>query len=60
MFGKSCRIRRSSEDKDVYLYYSPYDKYFICVIARHLNGEGFIITAYITDKIKEGEKVWKR
>ena len=45
-------IRRSSEDDDVYLYYSPYQKYFLCLVARHLNGKGFIITAYITDKIK--------
>lgn len=35
-------IRKSSEDNDVYLYYHPYGKYFICVVARHLNGEGFI------------------
>jgi hypothetical protein len=53
-------IRKSSEDNDVYLYYHPYGKYFICVVARHLNGEGFIITAYITDKIKEGKTEWKR
>jgi hypothetical protein len=53
-------IRKSSEGPDVYLYYHPNEKYFICVVARHLNGDGFIITAYITDKIKEGEAVWKR
>ena len=53
-------IRRSSEDNDVYLYYHPYEKYFICVVVRYLNGEGFIITAYITDKIKEGSIAWKK
>lgn len=53
-------IRKSSEDPDVYLYYASYMTYYICVVARHLNGDGFIITAYITDKIKEGESVWKR
>lgn len=58
--SEPVEIRRSSEDPDVYLYYSPYSNYFICVVARHLNGEGFIITAYVTDKIKEGETVWKR
>ncbi|KAF0143980.1 MAG: hypothetical protein FD156_2254 [Nitrospirae bacterium] len=62
---KSClsnplEIRKSSEDTEVYLYYSPYMQYYICVVAKHLNGDGFIITAYITDKIKEGETVWKR
>jgi hypothetical protein len=34
--------------------------YYLCIVARHLNGDGFIITAYITDKIKEGEVVWKK
>lgn len=53
-------IRRSSEDSHVYLYYSPYMTYYLCVVARHLNGDGFIITAYITDKIKEREVVWKK
>jgi len=53
-------IRRSSEDPDVYLYYSLYKEYYICVVARHLNGEGFIITAYITEMVKEGETVWKK
>ncbi len=53
-------IRKSSEDPEVYLYYSPYVQYYICVVARYLNGDGFIITAYITDKIKEGEIVWKK
>ncbi|MCG6550802.1 MAG: hypothetical protein L7F77_00635 [Candidatus Magnetominusculus sp. LBB02] len=53
-------IRRSSEDSDVHLYYLPLLRHYICVVARHLNGDGFIITAYITDKIKEGETIWKQ
>ena len=51
-------IRRSKTDPDVYLYYKNYPPYFICVVARHLNGEGFIITAYRTNRIKIGETVW--
>lgn len=58
--SEPIEIRRSSEDPDVYLYYSHYMTYYICVVARHLNGDGFIITSYITDKIKEGESIWKR
>lgn len=50
----------SQEDEDVYLYYRRKQKYYLCVVARHLNGDGFIITVYFTDKIKEGEVVWKR
>jgi|SRR3972149_4305366 len=53
-------VRKSSEDEEVLLYYKQEGDYFLCVVVRHLNGEGFIITAYITDKIKEGETVWKK
>lgn len=52
-------IRRSQSDPEVYLYYRSDPPYFVCVIARHLNGEGFIITVYRTEQIKRGETVWK-
>ncbi|NEO98521.1 MAG: DUF4258 domain-containing protein [Symploca sp. SIO2E9] len=51
-------VRRSRSDPMVYLYYKDEPPYFLCVVARHLNGEGFIITVYRTDKIKRGEPVW--
>lgn len=54
------QIKRSSSDKDVYLYYSKFNTNFLCVVARHLNGNGFIITAYITSKIKQGDIIWKQ
>jgi len=53
-------VRVSQEDENVYLYYRRLDKHQIVVVARHLNDEGFIITSYITDKVKEGEQIWKR
>jgi len=28
------------------------------VVARYLNGDGFLITAYRTNKIKEGTLLW--
>lgn len=52
-------IRRSKIDKDVFLYYKKIDKIY-CVVAKHQNKEGFLITCYPTDKIKEGEIIWKR
>jgi len=52
-------IRRSKTDPDVYLHYGVESPYLICVVARYLNGDGFIITAYRTDKIKEGTLLWK-
>ena len=52
-------IRRSLIDKSVFLYYKKFDRLY-CVVVKHLNNEGFIITAYPTDKVKEGEIVWTK
>ncbi len=55
-------IRQSGIDKNVYLFYRRviYDKkqYYLCVVVN--NSKGFLITAYITNKVKEGELVWKK
>jgi len=53
-------IRQSKSDSSVFLYYRPEDKYYTAVVVKHLNGEAFVITTYITDRIKEGKQVWKR
>lgn len=56
-------IRKSKKDPNVYLYYKFYKRLnnlYVCVINGHLNGEGYIITAYLTDRIKEGVEIWKR
>lgn len=49
------QIRRSRKDSNVYLHYKRVNGKYNCVVAKHLNGEGFIITTYITDRIKAGE-----
>lgn len=49
-------IRISRKYPSVYLYYRKIKEYYNCVVVKHLNGEGFIITTYITDRIKAGEK----
>src|SRR3989338_4061490 len=49
-------IRQSKVDKDIFLYYKQYDRLY-CVVARHAEIEGFLITAYPTDKVKEGEGI---
>ena len=52
-------VVRERIDPSVYLYYGCYrEECFICVVAKHLNGEGYIITAYLTDHIKRGETVY--
>ena len=53
-------IRISLKDPHIYLYYKKYGKYFVCVVAKHLNGDGFVITTYLTDRIKEGEEIWRK
>lgn len=53
-------IRKSSVDPPVYLYYRRVGRLY-CVVARHrTHSEGFLITAYPADKVKEGEIVWKK
>lgn len=33
---------------------------YLAVIMKLLDGEGFIVTAYFTDKVKRGKIVWRR
>lgn len=49
-------IRKSIKDSKVVLYYRKTNGKYCCVVTKHLNGEGFIITTYITDNIKIGER----
>lgn len=52
-------IKHSTVDERVFLYYQKIkDKYF-CVVTKHLNSEGFIITVYITKKLARGETIWQ-
>lgn len=53
-------IRKSKKDPSVFLYYKKYKAWFVCVLVRHLNNEGYIITAYVADKIKKGDIIWQR
>lgn len=52
-------ICRSKQDVNVFLFYCTWNGYHLCAVTKRLNDdEGFLITAYITDKIKEGELIW--
>ena len=54
-------IRLSRSDASVYLFYrQERAERWICAVARRLNGEGFLITAYPTDAIKEGVRIWPK
>ncbi len=52
-------VRRSSRDAEVLLFYRVRrEERWVVAVARHLNEDGFLITAYQTDAIKEGDAVW--
>ena len=53
-------IRRSSRDEKILLFYLATNERWAVAVARRLNGEGFLITAYQTDTIKEGEMIWHK
>ncbi len=55
-------IKTSIYDEKVLLYYKENkstDYKFLVLVVKILNGEGFILTAYKTNSIKEGKVIWK-
>ena len=54
-------VRLSRTDPLVFVFYwLERPERWLCVLAKRINGEGFIVTAYPADAIKEGEIVWTR
>jgi len=54
-------IRRSSRDPNVLMFYRILkEKRWAVAVVKKLNDEGFLVTAYQTDAIKEGEQLWHR
>jgi hypothetical protein len=54
-------IRSSSRDPNILLFYLLIkQKRWVVAVTRRLNGDGFLITAYQTDAIKEGESIWHK
>lgn len=54
-------IRQSKSDENVYLFYkAEREKRWICAVSRQTGKEGFLITTYPTDAIKEGVQIWHK
>ncbi len=54
-------IRQSKSDESVYLFYrAEREKRWICAVSKRAGDEGFLITTYPTDAIKEGVQVWHK
>ena len=51
-------IRQSTQDKSVYLFYAERRPYHWCVVVKRTGDTGFVVTCYLTDKIKEGIAIW--
>jgi len=55
------QIRVSRSDPKVFLFYKiRRPGRWICAVAKKLDGEGFLVTAYPTNAIKEGEYIWPK
>jgi hypothetical protein len=53
-------VRESAKEPDVQLYYAPAEYAYLCVVTAPAGGdERFVLTAYITKKIKPGNELWK-
>jgi len=58
-------VVRSGTDETVLLYYrgeftEQFGAKLLCVVIKHLPEDSFVITAYLTDKIKAGATLWTR
>ncbi|MEM1280110.1 MAG: hypothetical protein AAGG53_08880 [Cyanobacteria bacterium P01_H01_bin.152] len=56
-------VKQSRTDTAVYLYYlyrqaTLVGDKWLCVVVKYLATDAFIITAYLTDKLKPGEQIW--
>lgn len=52
------QVCRSRQDPAVYLFYRADQQRFLCAIVKRLDSEGFLVTAYPCDIIKEGDRIW--
>jgi hypothetical protein len=55
-------VRRSRRDPAVLLFYRSNGSLqrWVVAVTKHAGDDGFLITAYRTDAIKEGERLWPK
>jgi hypothetical protein len=58
--GEPDLVKQSVADPNVLLFYRPRQEGWTVVVARRLNGQGFLITCYLTAALKKGTEIWKR
>lgn len=57
------RVIQSRSDDEARLYYrfytdAPVGEKFLCVVVKVRREDAFILTAYLTDRIKRGDVIW--
>jgi len=56
--AKPTEIRKSKQDPAVHLYYRNIGNIYVCTVCDHVTKKsGYVITAYLTKRIREGEKI---
>ena len=58
-------VRVSRSDKTVQLFYEYYARTrvggkWLCVVVKYPPDDAFVVTAYLTDKLKAGETIWRQ
>jgi hypothetical protein len=59
------RVVQSATDPEARLYYrwypaTPVGAKHFCVVVANVEGDGFVLTAYFTQRVKRGEAIWSR
>ncbi len=54
------QVRQSRRDPAVLLFYRRGVRHWVVAVAKRADHAGFLVTAYQTDAIKEGEQIWSR
>ena len=57
--ASTFEIRRNLKDPSVHLYYDRYGGRFVCVVVKHLNEDGDLVTGYVTSGVGKGEVIWR-
>jgi len=54
-------VRQSRTDPEVLLFYkTEAARRWVCAVTRRANADAFLVTAYPTDAIKEGMRIWPK
>lgn len=59
------RVVESFSDPTAKLHYRYYEKTlvggkYLCVVVKTADADAFVLTAYLTDKVKKGKSIWPK